>query len=458
MAMELKNLSRTSVPLENSPEEIQLENRVETDGTRSPISVQANDAVQDSSDTASLGMIAPNTKSQIMKKRIHFAVFCWGHLMSGWHDGSAGPLLPRIQEVYQIKFVVASLIFVCACVGFVSGAMANVYLSERMKFGKILLLGGLFPLISFVIQAPALPFPAFVLSYVLTGAGIALQHAQANAYVATLDRDPSARLSIFHAAYGLGAFSAPLAATQFAQMRRWSFHFLVSLGIASVNVVLIALVFRLRSKDECRAEIGLEPSEKGTSDRSVFRQIFALKSVHTMAAFIFMYVGTEVTIGGWIVTYIIQLRGGGADSGYISSGFFGGLMLGRLALLPLNKLLGLRRVVILYAVLSISLELTIWFVPSLIGNGVAVSIIGVLFGPLYPIAVSVAGTVIPKWLFTGSIGWIAGFGQAGGAALPFITGAMADGVGISSLQPLLVAMMCVMAGTWIIVPKSKKAD
>jgi len=46
---------------------------------------------------------------------------------------------------------------------------------------------------------------------------------------------------------------------------------------------------------ECRAEIGLEPSEKGTSDRSVFRQIFALKSVHTMAAFILMYVGTEVS-------------------------------------------------------------------------------------------------------------------------------------------------------------------
>jgi len=98
MAMELKNLSRTSVPLENSPEEIQLENRVETDGTRSrPICVQANDAVPDSSDTASPSMIAPNTKSQIMKKRIHFAVFCWGHLMSGWHDGSAGPLLPRMQ-------------------------------------------------------------------------------------------------------------------------------------------------------------------------------------------------------------------------------------------------------------------------------------------------------------------------------------------------------------------------
>ncbi len=27
---------------------------------------------------------------------------------------------------------------------------------------------------------------------------------------------------------------------------------------------------------------------------------------------------------GWIVTYVIDLRGGGPSAGYISSGFFGG--------------------------------------------------------------------------------------------------------------------------------------
>ncbi len=82
-----------------------------------------------------------------------------------------------------------------------------------------------------------------------------------------------------------------------------------------------------------------------------------------------VYVGAEVTIGGtrcflealhalivsqgWIVTFIQTVRGGGASSGYISSGFFGGkqisvffesrtdesigLMLGRLVLLWVNQ-------------------------------------------------------------------------------------------------------------------------
>lgn len=62
---------------------------------------------------------------------------------------------------------------------------------------------------------------------------------------------------------------------------------------------------------------------------------------------------------GWIVTYIIDVRGGGPTSGYISTGFFGGmqhfsliyfdlsldsagLMAGRLALLWVNEKVGFK--------------------------------------------------------------------------------------------------------------------
>lgn len=61
-----------------------------------------------------------------------------------------------------------------------------------------------------------------------------------------------------------------------------------------------------------------------------------------MMAMLGLYVGTEVTIGGWIVscppatdkttiadsyvqvTYILEYRGGGVSSGYIATGFWGG--------------------------------------------------------------------------------------------------------------------------------------
>jgi fucose permease len=83
-----------------------------------------------------------------------------------------------------------------------------------------------------------------------------------------------------------------------------------------------------------------------------------------------------------------------------------------------------------------SAELVVWLVPSLVADGVAVSVVGLFLGPVYPIAMNHAGRIIPHWLLTGSIGWIAGLGQAGSALLPFITGALAARFGIQSLQPL----------------------
>ena len=86
----------------------------------------------------------------------------------------------------------------------------------------------------------------------------------------------------------------------------------------------------------------------------------------------------------------------------------------------------------------ISLELMIWLIPSLIGNAVAVAFVGLFLGPMYPITMNQASRILPRWLLTGGISWIAGFGQAGSALLPFITGAIASERGISSLQPLWV--------------------
>ena len=83
-----------------------------------------------------------------------------------------------------------------------------------------------------------------------------------------------------------------------------------------------------------------------------------------------------------------------------------------------------------------SLELVVWFVPSLIGGAVAVSLVGLMLGPIYPIAMNESGRILPRWLLTGCIGWIAGLGQAGSAALPFMTGAIASKAGIKSMQPL----------------------
>ena len=119
---------------------------------------------------------------------------------------------------------------------------------------------------------------------------------------------------LVYAYLGGGALCAPLVATQFAQARHWSFHYLVSLGIAVSNTIMLIAVFRFKTQDgkshtlyidtdnesisECLTDIGQAVGEEGTSSDSTFRQILSHKTVHLLAFFILVYVGVEVTVGG----------------------------------------------------------------------------------------------------------------------------------------------------------------
>ncbi|KAI0066103.1 MFS general substrate transporter [Artomyces pyxidatus] len=370
---------------------------------------------------------------------IQFASLCLAVFLGGWNDGSTGPLLPRIQTVYHVGYTIVSIVFVLNSIGFVAGSISNIYLTDKLGFGKVVVLGSVAPLIGYCLQAPAPPFPLFCLSFCFNGFGLALQDAQASGYVASYKENAASRMGLLHAFYGAGAFAAPLVATQFSHMHRWSLYYLVSLGVALLNTASLVAVFRFKTQDECLDQIGQAREDADTSHDAQggkYGQIFRLKALHLLAFFILVYVGIGGAIGGWIVTFIVEVRGGGSSSGYVSAGFFGGLTLGRVALLWVNKKVGERHAIFLYILLAIGLELVVWLVPSLIGSAVAVSLIGFLFGPIYPIVMNEAGRVLPRWLLTGCIGWIAGFGQTGSAVLPFLTGAIASKTGIKSLQPL----------------------
>ncbi|KAF9042586.1 MFS general substrate transporter [Hymenopellis radicata] len=394
----------------------------------------------------------PSASNHSRRATVQFVACCWMKMLSGWSDGSSGPLIPRLQEVYGVNFTVVSLIFITACIGFLTGAFLNVPLTDRFGFGKVAFFSTLCQVLVFSLQAIGLPFPAYVALFIPNGIGLSLQDAQSVTYVASLKENSEWKMMLMMASYGAGAFTAPLVATQFATMRHWSFHYLVSLGLSVINTALVGFAFNLKDLDTCLTRIGNPPGDHDTNARGKFQQILRLKTAHLLAIFTLVYVGTEVTIGGWIVTFIQKVRDGGPSSGYISSGFFGGMMVGRLALTWANQKLGDRVAMYLYTAIAISLELVVWLVPSLIGDAVAVSFVGFVLGPMYPIVMSYAGRVLPRWLLGGCVGWIAGLGQAGSAILPFITGAVANKAGIATLQPMVVGMLVSMLGLWTIVP------
>ncbi|KIM74468.1 hypothetical protein PILCRDRAFT_14375 [Piloderma croceum F 1598] len=160
--------------------------------------------------------------------------------LAGWNDGTTGP---------SVGFGVVSLIFV---VGFMSGALVNISLTDRLGYGKVIVPGDwkqFTPGFKFTElpqkQAAALPFPVFVFSFVVNGIGRAMQDTQATGFVASLKDHSAAKTGMLSAAYGTGALVLTLVSTQFAQAERWLFYYLVSLCIAFSNTIFLIAVFGL---------------------------------------------------------------------------------------------------------------------------------------------------------------------------------------------------------------------
>jgi hypothetical protein len=115
-----------------------------------------------------------------------------------------------------------------------------------------------------------------------------------------------------------------------------------------------------------------------------------------------------------------------------ATGFWGGMTVGRLGLSFLTSRLGEFYSVLLYLFLAVLLELIFWLVPSLITSAITVALLGAVMGPMFPTAIVL----------------VTGF--------PFLVGAIAQRKGVRTLQPIILALLVVIAGLWICMPRRGK--
>ncbi|WRT64998.1 uncharacterized protein IL334_001939 [Kwoniella shivajii] len=388
--------------------------------------------------------------------------------LAGWNDASQGPLLPSLQTYYNVNYLVISTIWLANFAGFMTSGITNVFISDAFGFGIAAPFGAAMQGLAYILICWGCPFPLFVVAYVFNGFGLGLQDAQVNSLVTRLENS-STKMFLMHAMYGFGATISPFVSTAFVQRvpSKVYLYFAVSLGLALLTVLALVIVFKGRTENQVVGKRQLEirvdksgnsrevdPTHEGGGSGGKMKRILSTPVVHFMAFFLLIYVGVEVTIGGWATTFLLDERGGDDNSGYVTSGYFGGLTIGRIVLIPMTKKLGNFMAVYIYSMLTIVLLIIVWFTHTVIGNAVCYSLIGVFLGPMYPIAMNVIVDILPGELQGGSIGWVASLGQAGSAMMPFITGAISDKYGVWILQPFSIAFMGADVILWFLVQRS----
>lgn len=167
--------------------------------------------------------------------------------------------------------------------------------------------------------------------FFLLGYGAAMNLALNNVYCANT-HPPSVILGLAHGSYGLGGIIAPIAGTALVSSGiLWSRFYFLAVGLRIFCIASAAWTFWGYKED---SEPTLLTALEATSSRQTpaedaankFKELkVALKNKVTIfgALFIFAYQGAEVSISGWIISYLINYRDGDpAKVGYVTAGFW----------------------------------------------------------------------------------------------------------------------------------------
>lgn len=423
-------------------------------------------------------------------------VFFFWEVTSGFSDAAPGALLPYIEEQYGLTYTLVSLIWMANAVGFIFVACLSHKIQVWFGKKKSLVLGTICSIIMYSIVLSGTLFPVIVVGFFFGGIGLASVSAQANVFLSRLDK-LSKYLSFCHASYGIGATVSPLMATAMVTSGiPWNYFYLIVLFLMALNTALILYAFKGADEDlapwdhdEAKEPlldhheeaspvdeqgIGLvDLNHDGTpKKKTAHRQMLseknsdsdsvALASVKSpttwlLAFFLLFYQGSEVSLAGWIVTFLLDYRGGPSSVGYVASGVWGGLTLGRLILTrPLHTRVGIRRGVIVISLMSIVLVALTWAIPNVLVAGVIVSIAGFFIGPNVPLMITISADLLPRKIQVVSLTIVTAFGSSGGALFPFIIGLMSQNLGPFVVLPAFIILYCAMTFLWICLPNIER--
>ncbi len=247
----------------------------------------------------------------------------------------------------------------------------------------MLLLGAALQVAAQALRAwPTPPFGLYVATFCLASLGQAYQDTHANTFVASSTKDGGSTthrwLGFIHAMYMAGCLVAPFASASIAASSAsspWYLFYTVPLGLGVVNLALAAVAFRDSVRFVPGGQTGLNPDSlrrrpaEGTSHQEemprgatdLIKDTLSRRSVWLLSLFFFFYLGAAVTAGGWVVEYLVSVRNGDVEQmGYVSAGFSGGCLLGRILLPEPTHRFGERRMVFVYCVLGLGFQLLFW--------------------------------------------------------------------------------------------------
>jgi FHS family Na+ dependent glucose MFS transporter 1 len=279
-----------------------------------------------------------------------------------------GPALGHLRERAGVGIGVSGLVIGGQAFGFVVGSLVAGRPYDRGAGHRLLLGAGCLVVVAALSLTVVREMWQIVVVFALIGMGAAMVEVGCNTLV-VWSQPPErvgSSLNALHLCFGIGALLTPLIVS-----RSIAWHGDLVLVPLVVAIGLVVGRWMLRGVPTPQRR-----EESRTDAPVVSRAAFALVCV-----FFFLYVGGEVTFAGWLATYAEAIDLGGAQGpALLTSLFFGGFTLGRVAAVAATRRMRLDTLVV--------------------GSGV-LSVVAVL-------ALALAGDTVMVWVCTAAFGFVMG--------------------------------------------------
>jgi len=376
-------------------------------------------------------------------------------------------LIPHLKSIFILSYTQVMLVQFCFFAAYLIVSVPSGYFVEKFDYRNGIITGLIVTSLGCLLFYPAaelLSYPLFLAAFFVLASGITLLQVAANPYVTILGppETASSRLTLTQAFNSLGTTLAPffgslfilttdiktadeltslnteaLTAYQTGQAALVQTPYLWLAGGLFVTALIFALI---RLPD-------IKPSESQQTGRIAKDSTSAWHFRHLVlgAAGIFVYVGAEVSIGSFLISYLGEQDIVGLpaqDAGKYVSFYWGGAMLGRFVGASLMRRIPPTKLLTFNAIAAATLVLI-----SMASDGPmamwSILAVGLFNSIMFPTIFSLALNALGK--NTGQGSGILCAAIVGGAVVPVVQGMFADRIGIHHAFIIPVFCYCYIA-------------
>ncbi len=358
-----------------------------------------------------------------------------GFVLTGVVSNLLGALLPLLSLRLSLSDTQAGYLFTAQFSGMLTGNMASGRMIARLGLRRTLVAGYVF--MAAGVAALGLDgWVAAAASICLYGSGLGLTIPPTNLSVAESNPEKSAAaLNVLNLAWGLGAVTCPSVVAIFAQRNELLLPQLMLLSaLAAIALLLSQLA------DGAFAGQSKPAHQPGGDVATIWRSPTAI----LIGSLIFLYVGTENAIGGWVATYTQRATSAPVAAWAMAQSlFWATLLAGRgIAPLILRRLAGDKLVVASLAIAGCGAALLLGGM-GLTGHWSGIALAGAGMAAVFPTTIAVYSQVFGARAAR-SVGLLFAIGGLGGASLPWLVGLVSSRAG-SLRTGMFVPLLAILA-------------